>query len=82
MIVVGVRLKTPTGSRVVVIPFGASVRIRFLTLYSEGGYAYLLLEDAVTMFVERLFPSEEVLECVPFRLTRDADAEVLTGSGR
>ena len=59
----------------VIIPFGPATH-RFLTLYSEGGYAYLLLEDAVAMFVDRLFPNEEVLECIPFRLTRHADAAV------
>lgn len=74
-LVVGVRLKTPSGSRFVVIPFGASTH-RFLTLYSEGGYAYLLLEDAVSMFLDRIFPYEEVLECIPFRLTRHAEEEV------
>ncbi len=74
-VVVGVRLETPEGSRYVVIPFGASTH-RFLTLYSEGGYAYLLLEDALAMFVDRLFPHEEILECVPFRLTHHADDEV------
>ncbi len=71
----GIRLATAAGSRVVVIPFGPATH-RFITLHSEGGYAYLLLEDAVAMFVERLFPNEEVLECVPFRLTRHTDASV------
>ncbi len=75
VLVVGVRLKTAAGSRYVVIPFGGSTH-RFLTLYSEGGYAYLLLEDAVSMFLDRMFPHEEVLECVPFRLTCHADAGV------
>ncbi len=74
-VVVGARLKTPAGSRYIVVPFGGSTH-RFLTLYSEGGYAYLLLEDALSMFLDRLFPDEEVLECVPFRLTRHADEDV------
>ena len=63
------------------IPFGPATH-RFLTLYSEGGYAYLLLEDAVSMFLDRMFPHEEVLECVPFRLTRHADDERPPGPGR
>ncbi len=75
VLVVGARLKTADGHRFVIVPFGGSTH-RFLTLYSEGGYAYLLLEDAVSMFLERWFPHEEVLECVPFRLTRHADAAV------
>jgi len=72
---VACRLQSATGPRVVVIPFGPAMH-RFLTLHSEGGYAYLLLEDVVEMFVDRLFPREEVLECIPFRLTRHADRAV------
>ena len=61
--------------RFAVIPFGVSAR-RFVTLYSEGGYAYTLLEDAVDMFADRFFPGEEVQECIPFRITRNADIAV------
>jgi len=63
------------GPRYAVIPFGLGAQ-RFLTLYSEGGYAYTLLEDAVDMFVDRFFPGEEVRECIPFRITRNADIAV------
>lgn len=58
--------------RFAVIPFGRSLR-RFITLPSERGYAYTLLEDLVAMYVERFFAGERVLECVPFRITRNAD---------
>jgi polyphosphate kinase len=75
VLVVGVRLKTETGCRYVVLPFSHAT-YRFLTLYSEGGYAYLLLEDAVSMFLDRLFPYEEVLECASFRMTHHANEEV------
>jgi polyphosphate kinase len=61
--------------RFAVIPFGRSSR-RFLTLPSEGGYEYTLLEDAVALFIDRFFPGMEVLECTPFRLTRNADIAV------
>lgn len=61
--------------RFVVIPFGGTVQ-RIMTLYSEGGYAFLLLEDAVAMFAERLFPAEDVIECVPFRITHHATREL------
>lgn len=64
-----------TDPRFAVIPFGVSAR-RFVTLYSEGGYAYTLLEDAVNMFADRFFPGESVEECVPFRITRNADIAV------
>jgi polyphosphate kinase len=76
-LIVAVRLAPDQGDepRFAVIPFGLGPR-RFLTLHSEGGYAYTLLEDAVDMFADRFFPGEEVLECTPFRLTRNADIAV------
>jgi polyphosphate kinase len=47
---------------------------RFITVpVQQQGYDYILLEDVVTMFKEALFPGEAVLECVPFRITRNAD---------
>ncbi|MBC8355260.1 MAG: polyphosphate kinase 1 [Planctomycetes bacterium] len=61
--------------RFAVIPFGRDAR-RILTLHSEGGYAYTLLEDAVSMFADRFFPGEEVVECTPFRITRNADIAI------
>lgn len=75
VIAVAVRVGCSEGTRHVVLPFGPSLH-RFLTLHSEGGYAYVLWEDVVAMCVERLFPGEEVLECAPFRVTRHADAGV------
>jgi polyphosphate kinase len=76
VVTVCVRLETPSdGDRYVIIPFGPSTH-RFLTLYSEGGYAYSLLEDAVAMFADRLFPGESVAECRPFRLTRWAESGI------
>ena len=58
-----------------VIPFGRSAA-RIITLPSEGGYEYILLEDAIRTHVERFFPVETILECVPFRITRNADHSV------
>jgi polyphosphate kinase len=47
---------------------------RFITVpVQQQGYDYALLEDVVCMFKEALFPGEAVLECVPFRITRNAD---------
>jgi polyphosphate kinase len=47
---------------------------RFVTApVQQQGYDYTLLEDVVSMFKETLFPGELVLECVPFRITRNAD---------
>ncbi len=58
--------------RFAIIPLGGTLS-RFITLPSDGGLAYLLLEDAIAMFVHRFFESERVVECVPFRVTRNAD---------
>jgi len=61
--------------RFAVIPLGRSLQ-RFITLRSEGGYAYLMAEDAVELFVERFFPGEAVMECVAFRVTLNADIAI------
>ena len=61
--------------RFAVIPLGRAPS-RFITLPSEGGYECILLEDVVQMFVQRFFPGESILECVPFRITRNAEMDV------
>jgi polyphosphate kinase len=58
--------------RYAIIPFGRTTR-RFITLPSDRGYAYTLIEDVVSMFVEGFFPGERVLESIAFRITRNAD---------
>lgn len=76
-----VQLKPEPGEeepRFAIIPFGFYSR-RFLTLPTEGRsdqYEYILLEDVVALFVERFFPGEPVVECVPFRISRNADMSV------
>lgn len=70
-----VRLKPPVPGdppRFAIIPIGRSAN-RFRTLHAEGGHSYILLEDIITLFVSRYFPGETVAECVPFRITRNAD---------
>lgn len=61
--------------RFAVIPFGRMSR-RFRTLHSVGGYSYTLVEDLVASFAEQFFSGQEVLECIPFRITRNADIAV------
>lgn len=63
------------GERFAVIPL-SNVLPRFLTMPSETGYAYLLLEEAISLIVPRFFPNQEILEVVPFRVTRNADMGV------
>lgn len=58
--------------RFAVIPFGRTAP-RFITLPAEGGYHYLPLEEAVRVHAERFFPGEKIAECVPFRITLNAD---------
>jgi len=66
------RPPTSAGMRFAVIPFGPATT-RFITLPSDGGYSYMLLEDVVAMFIERFFHGETIIDCVPFRITRNAD---------
>lgn len=42
----------------------------------EGGTRFVLLEEVVTANIEALFPGMRILECQPFRITRDADIEI------
>ena len=73
-----VRLAPSAGStvpRFAIVPFGRT-RQRFLTLPSESGFSFILLEDVVELFLTRLFPGESIEECVPFRITRNADLEL------
>ena len=61
--------------RFAILPLGHSIN-RVLSLPSDGGYVYLLVEDAVRSQVQQYFPGEPVEECVAFRLTRNADFAV------
>ncbi len=57
------------------LPMGASTP-RFITLPSDRGYCYALSEDIVSTFIHHFFPTSEVVECVPFRMTRNSDISV------
>ena len=61
-----------TTQRYAVIPIGANME-RFVNVPSGTGFTYMTIEDVVRMFVDHLFPGEDVLEAVPFRITRNAD---------
>lgn len=62
-------------NRFAIIPFGRT-EFRFITLPSEGGYQYLPMEDAVSLFIEQYFQGEHVLESIPFRVTKNADVSL------
>ncbi|MFO1095766.1 MAG: polyphosphate kinase 1 [Planctomycetaceae bacterium] len=74
-----VRLKAtaeaPDEVRYAVLPLGPGTP-RFVSVPGEGGECYLLLEDLAALHVDRFFTGEEVAECVPFRMTRNADVSV------
>ena len=57
------------------IPLGKSLS-RFVTLPSDRGYSYALLEDVISHFVELYYPGKRIDECVAFRVTRNADVSV------
>ena len=53
----------------------ARVLSRVMPLSSDKRHGYVLLENLVSHFVAEFFPGRTVLECVPFRVTRNADIE-------
>ncbi len=57
----------------VAVPQGLA---RFLTLPGESGFSYILLEEVIRTYVDRLFPGVKVLDCAAFRITRNADMGV------
>lgn len=61
-------------SEYALIPMGRSLQ-RVLPLSGDKRHGYVLLENLVAHFVDEFFPGREVLECVCFRLTRNADIE-------
>jgi len=73
-----VRLSPSAGSeeeRYALLPLGPNVG-RFIRLPSPEGVVFVLLEDVVREWIGRWFDGCEVLECVPFRITRNADIEL------
>lgn len=72
------RLKPEEGSkdsRIAVIPIELGLD-RFVRLPVPGRHAYVLVEDVVCLFCDRFFAGQTLLECVPFRITRNADLGV------
>ncbi len=48
---------------------------RLIPVNGEG-YCFVLLEEVIAAHIESLFPGMRILECQPFRITRDADIEI------
>ncbi|MBM3963739.1 MAG: polyphosphate kinase 1 [Planctomycetes bacterium] len=57
------------------IPLGKAIS-RFITLPSEKGYSYALLEDVISHHAEQYYPGKRIDECIAFRVTRNADVSV------
>ena len=76
-----IRLRDETGSdgkprpRLLIMPLIGDVD-RFISLRVENGYGYMLVEDVIAMHIREFFPKDDVLEVVPFRITRNADMAV------
>lgn len=62
-------------SRYVLIPFAGNLP-RIISLPRETGYEFLLLEDLLGLFLDRLLPEQQVLEWTPLRIIRNADFEL------
>lgn len=49
---------------------------RFIAVPDPAKYTCIPVEEMVAAFVARFFPGETVVECMPFRITRNADLSV------
>jgi len=58
-----------------VIPLGRVIN-RLVTLPTEKGYGFVLLEDLVKQHIDEFFPGRKVLDCTTFRITRNADIQL------
>jgi len=58
-----------------VIPLGRVLN-RLVSLPIDRGYGFVLLEDLVIEHIDELFPGRKVLDCVTFRITRNADVQL------
>jgi len=65
--------ESPIRHALVALPKGLA---RFLTLPGDIGFSYILLEEVIRAYADRLFPGVTVLECAAFRFTRNADMSV------
>ncbi len=61
---------------VVRVPESLDAVVRFPPDDREGVYEFALLSDLVSEHVDRLFPTGDVLQVTPFRVTRDSDVGV------
>ena len=73
-----VRLAPAAGEeedRFAVIPLLGDMQ-RFRVVRSEHRHGYILIEDVIRLLIQRFFVGEQILEVVPFRISRNADMSV------
>ncbi len=58
-----------------IVPLGRTVP-RLLPMPTDRGHAYVLLEEMVAHYIDDFFPGRAVVECIAFRITRNADVEL------
>ena len=58
-----------------VIPLGRVIN-RLVTIPTDKGYGFVLLEDLVKQHIDEFFPGRKVLDCTTFRITRNADIQL------
>jgi polyphosphate kinase len=61
--------------RYAIIPLGRTLS-RVMTLPTDLGFTYALLEDVVQHFADRFFPTEAIRATSTFRITRNADVSI------
>ena len=61
--------------RFVVVPIGSGLK-RIIRVPSDDGYHYMFMEEAIGLFLDRLFPGQQVLDWSAFRIARNADIAV------
>ncbi len=64
------------GPRFAVLSLGPAARRVMPVPSADGQYDYVLLEDVLAAHIGAFFPGQEVRECRPFRVTRNADMSV------
>lgn len=66
---------TPPADQFSIIPLGRVLN-RLVSLPTDKGYGFVLLEELVIQHISEFFPGREVIESIPFRITRNADVQL------
>lgn len=64
-----------TTERFVLIPMSNSIP-RMISLPSESGHQYILIEELVGLFLPQIFANQEVVDHAAFRVTRSAEVSL------